>query len=307
MFSNLAKKLASFLAVLLLPLGLYAEPQNMNACTKEVYAHTHLSDHSPALYKEANTLYVHSQKDAYQLSMPLMAAGMIGDRGLYKVIEHYMNFEIKKLKEEDPYTDWLRGRILLADVSMNGKITRNDMLIPLQRHVEFSKTTTNFMAWAAGYLGAVDYNYRDKMLEIVEALSADKSVSKSDKLWAWVLVLQAAANAQDKGTYLKTLDKISMIAGKKDVGDALLDGLKRTADSSDYPAWALGIARLASANIGDSTYFNGLEKAMNASMKGAQGAEKLLAEVNNQKAIERNKDLLACRHGKPVQTESCAH
>jgi hypothetical protein len=288
----------------LLPLALHAEPLPQNACTQAVFAHTHLSEQTNDLSRDLNTLFVESQKDAYQLSMPLMIAGMLPDRALYTIIEYYMNIEMKKQEEEGTYTDWLRGRILLADYALHGKITRNDILIPLQRHVEFSKTSDNFMAWAAGYLAAVDYRYKDKMLSIVNEFTANQQAARSDKLWAWVLVLQAAGNARDTGTYLRALDQINAIGEKSSAGESLLNGLS---SSSDYPAWAIAVARLAAANMGDTGYFEMLDGPMKQALKNTGRAEKLLAEVNNRLAIERNEALMACKGGEPISVEHCGH
>jgi hypothetical protein len=255
-----------------------------------------------------------SGQDAYKLSMPLMASGVLGDRGLYNVIEHYMSKSLKKLEEESSYTDWLRGRMLMADLAMNGKVTRNDILIPLQRHVEFAQKIDPFMAWAAGYLAVVDYRNKDRMLKILTELTNNPSVSKSDKVWAWVLAMHAAAQANDTGTYLKAMDQINQIAGQSNLSQSLPSVLLRTPESSDYPAWALALARLSAATIGDSSYFTSLDAAMNQSLDEAKRdaqkdykarAERLLAEVNNRLAIQRNQGLEACKSG--VNPEACGH
>lgn len=309
---------AGLVAVLLMPTVLRAEPLPTNACTQKVLSHMHLHQNHTDLTADADTLFVQSLNDAYKLSMPLMAVGLLGDQGLYNVVEARMKTEMKKRpqSENDTYADWLYGRILLADYAMNGKIIRTDVLITLQRHIDLGKKRDNFTAWAVGYLAAVDYAYKDKMLNMVNEFTADKTASKSDKLWAWVLVMQAAAKNQDMGTYLRSMDQINAIAGKSTVADSLRDGLVRTADNSDYPAWAIGIARLSAATIGDTSYFESLEAAMNESLDAAKRdaskdykarAEKLLAETNNRLAIERNEALLACRGGKPVNFENCAH
>lgn len=292
---------------------LFAEPLEINPCTTQVLNQTHLK-HS-VLSAQIDALFLESLSDPYELTMPLMVAGLSGDNALYTVISAHMNKSFKVL-EENSFKDWLTGRILLADFALHGKVTRTDLLITLQRHADLNPAHDNFMTWAIGYLAAVDYSYKDKMLNAASALTDNASVSQSDKLWAWVLALQAAAQAQDNGTYLHSMEQITKIANKPDVAQALSAGLLRTTDSSDYPAWAIAIARLASATIGDSIYFDSLEKAMNSSLDAARRdapkdykarAEKLLAQVNNHLAIERNKALQACKEPITTNPEACAH
>ncbi len=72
----------------------------------------------------------------------------------------------------------------------------------------------------------------------------------------------------------------------------------RTTASNDYPAWGIAIVRLATQTMMDEIKFKELEIPLIEAIKGAKLAgktqETLLAQVNAQLIVERQKMLPEC-------------
>lgn len=114
----------------------------------------------------------------------------------------------------------------------------------------------------------------------------------SNALWAWVMDL-SAASAKNYTDYKSIKMSILQLAGKKSIAEALETGLLRTADSNDYPAWALAKVRLAAAIMQDWKLYDELTPVVTASTEAAKSAdakaEYALAMGDNQWAIEAEK------------------
>lgn len=107
---------------------------------------------------------------------------------------------------------------------------------------------------------------------------------RSNALWAWIMDLQAAANAQDKENYDDILLHMKNMTDQPDIKSALSHGLLRTAASNDYPAWAISIVQSAAVKMGDEKLYKELEFPLETSIQDAktskETAEETLARVN---------------------------
>lgn len=267
---------------------------------------------------------------AYQLSMQLLISAQLGNEELYQrallKIEAAMQNEIFSDISQNSFKAWLYGRILLAAHSINDAVTITKTLRELKAVLQDKNTLSDrFSAWSWGYIASLNImeyndakltmkNAADKLtaayVEINKGSYSDnkKQEFRSDALWAWVMSLQAAANADDKEVYNYSLEQIQLIAEQPSVSDSLLKGLLRTSTSNDYPAWAIAITRLAAVTIGDEKIFMELEAPLIKSIEEAKYAqakpELLLAQVNSQLVIARQKILSPCFNSTSVLYKS---
>ncbi len=244
-----------------------------------------------------------TNSDEYRLSMVVIASAQQGNEKLYQKtlmeLQNKLNAVAKNKKDpkNNSYRAWHLGRILLAADSIDDKHTVAQILPELKSLLTDEKTAKDaYSAWGWGYLASLNKkeykSAKSKMLESANALTeqyqqakthADNSeesqmalqIQLSNALWAWVMDAQAAANANDEKIFNFILEQMKTITGEKTVGLALTKGLQRLSTSNDYPAWALGIVRLAAATIGNKAIYDELEKPLADSIQGAKDAMKL--------------------------------
>jgi hypothetical protein len=259
-------------------------------------------------------------QDAYQLSMLLLVSSQLGNKEFYQEAFFKMEAVMKNetfVSSPNSYKAWLYGRILLSANSMEDVNTVKSTLERLKNLLPDEKDentgSDRFTTWTWGYLASLnnkEYNnakvamkkaaeqltcvYTEK--NNVPTLESIRQEARSDALWAWVMSLQAAANAKDKEIYEYSLEQIKGITGQESISEALSKGLLRTAASNDYPAWAKAIVLLAAATYDDQELFKELTKGTRESIEEARKAgatvEKMLAQVSNQLAIVRHDCLL---------------
>lgn len=277
----------------------------------------------PAHFKTTNDIAEmlnRSKGEAYPTSIPLIIAGVMGS-GHYDAIRDFMHTSVRQMTSLDgrPMKAWMLGRMIQADMAMENDVTETvaelkTLLKTLAKEREFADS---FETWAWGYLAYADYEYaKEPMMHNAQALRA----SDSDKLWAWVMAVQAAANAKDKDIYDCCLAEIKNITKKSTVAEALTVGLTRNEASknNDFPAWALAIVYSAAQMMGDTDENPGLmdkiEPTLKQSINEAKQivaarseenpefaykvlAEQRLAEVISCLASERQKEALANKAG----------
>lgn len=256
------------------------------------------------------------KNDAYALSMPLLVSAQLGNKGLYRESLNRMNTAMEQI-ESGPFKAWLYGRILFATHSIkdgNGEFKTQSVLSGLLDGLikDDLNRADRFTVWSLGYIAALnktEFNKaRDPMLAGANYLTdayfkinsstaseEKKQEARSDALWAWVMISQAAANANEKDSYQYAINQMLSITKQSSIGEALTKGLLRTAASNDYPAWAIGIVRLAAQTVGDETRYDELNEPLNKSTYEAKTGEKiqetLLAMVNAQLAFERENNI----------------
>lgn len=226
------------------------------------------------------------KEDIYSLSIPLIASAQQGDKEFYAVVLAKMNAAMAKT-EDSPFKAWILGRVLLAADSIGDQTTINDTQVKLSKVLnDISskiKPSTELdyamYTWANAYLAALNSDQyllnRDRMLLTANNLSKiyqsnPNPDALSNAVWAWVMSVQAAANANDKTTYDYILSQIKTLSGKPTVQTALEFSLGRTDQSSDYPAWAIGIVRLSAATEKDQSQYNELGNALENSIQAAK-------------------------------------
>lgn len=239
--------------------------------------------------------------DEYRLGMVVLAGALQNDRQLYDTSLERMQKAVSPLKKEteakqNAYKAWRLGRILLAADSIGDDETMKRVKLQLKGILQNNNTAKNaFSAWGWAYLAAINKTEYDaakepmlaaaasvtddyhRMQEKISSNSSKKAKAAfqgklSDALWAWVLSLQAAANAKDKETYTEIQQKIREVNVESSVTAALQNDLKRVSDSNDYPAWALSIVRLAAATMDDKVLFDETTKPLADSTQGANTA-----------------------------------
>lgn len=264
------------------------------------------------LTRTIEKLLKNPEASAYQLSMPLLAAAQSGNPKHYKRAWLLMDLKMAGV-EQKPLEAWLRGRMLLAAQSMQDTKNIERTRIALSKTLaSLGADTHPFTVWAVGYaagLNPAEYTrLRADMLaganhltqEFFQAKNNHESIAKqldarSNAIWAWVMITQAAAESKQEADYHQALDAIKRIAGQPTIGAALDSGLIRTEKSNDFPAWAEGIVRLATLTIGDETSFNEIDQYSKSSIAAAKAAgkeeEAMLGLVNFELANERQNKL----------------
>jgi hypothetical protein len=252
-----------------------------------------------------------SSQDPYAESLPLIASAEIGDKKRYELAREKMlnGLEIlDKNPESAPqwmqnnsFKAWMWGRVLLAADSVNDTSTAMEAQERLQILLKENVTASDnfaFFTWAWGYRAAYDKKEyeisKKRMLDDASKLTMIFNESRehgalSDALWAWVMNLQAAAYAGDQSSYEWIKEQMKLITGKESVSQALEKGLLRTAESNDYPAWAMAKVRCAAIIAGDKELYRVMESSLISSIDGAQKAnakaEYVLSILDNQLAI----------------------
>lgn len=306
----------------------YAVPEDNLQCRDKVFAsylNLEQADFSEKNYikTQLDSLLSSTAKDAYLLSMPLLISGELGNKDLYASSLNQMNQAMDQMPS-NPLKAWLYGRMLLAAHSIGDTETVTKVQSTLktlleQLNQDDSTRQDRFTVWALGYIAALDKSEFDvaknRMMEGADNLTKEffkvnsssvseekKQEARSDALWAWVMISQAAANAHEKDHYEQAIKQMLLITQQSSLGDALTKGLLRTAASNDYPAWAISIVRLAAQTMGDKTQYDDLLAPLNASISGAKNENKvqetLLAMVNAYLALERQNKIDQCPEGK---------
>ncbi|HSW70050.1 MAG TPA: hypothetical protein VLI69_07885 [Gammaproteobacteria bacterium] len=256
--------------------------------------------------------------DPYAASLPLIASAELDDANRYSLSLSKMLVLLTQLdKTPDAFPEWMRnnsfkawmwGRVLLAgdavndaptvvkskrklDVLLNSGMAKNDNLA--------------FFAWAAGYFSTLNDRtylvYHRKMTKDAIELSNEYSIKPthdalSNALWAWVMALPATANAQKINAYNQIKKQMTSLTFTQSVVDAIQTGLLRTADSNDYPAWALAKVRVAAAVMHDQDLYQQIDGVLTSSLANAKKAgakaEYALGVLENQLAmLQMNKEL----------------
>lgn len=229
----------------------------------------------------------------YSASLPLIASATLGDEQRYvhalvQMLAHLGTLETAPEKfdswmRSNSFKAWMWGRVLLAAKSMDDGETikiAKEKLSALLGETANQNDNPAFFAWAWGYRAALNnYGYQETRQNMMDAAMqlSEKSLAQpnnhdalSDALWAWVMNLSAAANADDQEKYSEIKNQILRLTGKKSVVDALDTGLVRTDTSTDFPAWGLAKLRHAAASMKDSEVFHEAESVLVASIEKAR-------------------------------------
>ncbi len=259
--------------------------------------------------------------DPYAASLPLIANAELGNKKSYLVIRDHMQQALTALDQKptdfpqwmrnNSFKAWMFGRVVLSADAMKDVRTlvlAKRKLVALLNQKMTPDDSLAFFAWAEGYTAALSdrayTTYVKKMMRDAAELS-DQYKAKpthdglSNTLWAWVMNLSAAANAGNQHDYNWIKDQILSLTGKKSVTEALETGLLRTADSNDYPAWAMAKVRLSAAVMHDRDLYQEIETSLTSSIENAKSAgakaEYALAVVDNELAVVQPKHANRCR------------
>lgn len=238
---------------------------------------------------EIASLSQQAKNNEYRLGMVLLESAQVGNETLYQQTLHKMQTVLAnddKNAQQYSYKTWRLGRILLAADSIGDVTTATKAAAELKKLLADANTQKDaFSAWAWGYLAALnktEYEYaKNSMLTTASALTEDYKKTQdskllpgklSDALYAWIMDLQAAANAHDRKTYDFIVQQMKTLTNQKSLSAALTTSLHRNTESNDYPAWALSMVRLAAATIGDSSIYHELENSLTESIENAKKA-----------------------------------
>jgi hypothetical protein len=316
---------ATACALLIASSSIQAAPETANHCRDEMLKLNNLKGITFAeragIVEGTNTLLANANGDAYQTSLPLMLSAHLGDEPLYQQALAKMDLAMQSPALADPkqnsFRAWMFGRILMAAKNMSDQPTVEKSLIHLKNILNDKNTVPDrFTAWAWGYLASANdkefHDAKNNMKQAADKLTfvyfeinrghdteEKKQEARSDALWAWVMIAQASANANDLVVYHDALKQLEFITGQNNVADALVKGLLRTSASNDYPAWAIGMTRVDAVTILDKKLFSDLDQPLKKSIEDAIKAqakpEIMLGQVNQQWAIERNNILGQCK------------
>lgn len=246
---------------------------------------------------------------AYRLSMPLLASALLGDKKSYDNLVKQTLSALNKLSpEKNSFKAWIYGRVLLAADGLSDTNVINNTRKEIKKILKDKNTKKDELtAWAWCYLASLndtEYNHaKENMKNAADQLSKDFLAAESAQeselhnkrahaLWAWVLCVQAAANADDKDMFEYALAQLKEIAKEETVAAALSKHLSRASSTAnDYPAWAMAITRLAAATYGDHDLYAELRDPLQDALGGAAAAEALLAELNAELATVREPQL----------------
>ena len=261
-------------------------------------------------------LLIGQTKDVYSASLPLIASAELGDQRLYfdtltTAIRSLYNLDNNPApgREQDwmqnnGFKAWMWGRILLsADQMLDVAhvVEAQEKITTLLKSETTHDQNLAFYTWARAYLASLDdENYqtqRDAMIRGATDLTDKYNVTHahgdlSNAVWAWVMNLQAAARNQDHATYELIKSKLLEISDSDSLSACLQQTLLRTADSNDYPAWALVIVKKAAVNMGDEALATALREPVAAAIQAAknagQTAEYTIANLANGNNLYEN-------------------
>lgn len=247
--------------------------------------------------KLANT----PQADAYQLSMPLIIASILGEQDLFtqtrqNMLEALKNDLYPTWVNDDNKSGvkaWLFGRMLQSANMLNLDQDATEAAKALQEHL--NKDSNRFNAWALGYFAANSYedykatqaSMKEQTEKLMNHYLADNKASLSDVLWVCIMALPASAKANDRDTYEFYLDIIKkLVGGTNDNLNTFTQKLFYKFPADDYRAWGLASMRLAASMIDDEGLFSSLEPHVNSAIKADDAPlhDQLLAQVNNELA-----------------------
>lgn len=255
-----------------------------------------------------------SNTTPYSLSISMIASAALDAQILYPLFKEDMLWSLDNLESpiqknipqwmrSNSFKAWMWGRVLLSADSVNdtkaAAIALGNLWFFLDQESSTDKNP-EFYTWAWAYRAAYNQQQyaisKDKMLQGAYKLTETYQISASqtnlsNALWAWVMNLQAAAYADDQETYEICKEQIKFITKASTVTQGLNIGLIRSADSNDYPAWAIAKVRYAASIAGDEVLYSELDHCLNASIAAAKkkgvGDEYALAMIENQLAIHQ--------------------
>lgn len=249
-----------------------------------------------------------SATNPYAVSIPLIASAQLKDETRYQSAREKMLYALSNLDihpnqfpewmRNNSFKAWMLGRLLLAANHIDDKAivlqTKKKLALLLKSDIT-TKDNIAFLAWAWGYLAALDETeYKiatNTMMISADVLSAKYKLSQShddlsNALWAWVMNIAASANVKDEKTYNTIKEAIKSLTGANTITESIEKGLLRTATSNDYPAWALAKIYAAAAMIGDEELSKEIDATLSISIQNAkinnQQAEYILAALDKQ-------------------------
>jgi len=199
-----------------------------------------------------------------------------------------MNAALDKEVTDDAFKAWMLGRIVYAADSIHDLNTVQAVqgeLLGLLTEGKLDKLDPaslgyTMYAWACGYYAGVGKtNYEQIRQPMLASLSALEIAARSDPsnhelasnaLWAAVLTVHAAASVDDREVYDDTINRLKAIPGSDTVSAALDATLTRTEQSSDYPAWAIGMLRVSAATVGDLALTEELNQPLHDAIRQAK-------------------------------------
>lgn len=250
-----------------------------------------------AFYAKAN--------NAYAFTIPVLGAGMLAQAN-----EYNNQAEIKTLYTDavagletalateamkDSRKAWLLGRLAQSAAQMNiqNKVSETTSAIDdLLKDASLDAYGT----WAIGYIAGLDKAQCDAKKELctqgamaltekynsIELAGKEKDAARSDALWAWVMIVQAAAHAPDSALYEKCWQHITPLL---DQGGIPID---------DFNAWGSGILYFAAIKMEDKARFETIKHTFqNALEKTPSAEDRFLAELNQFLAHEHVEKLQA--------------
>lgn len=244
-------------------------------------------------------LIAQAQNDAYKLSIPLLVAAQSNDKANYEKARDQMTPAMNALTNDpmkNAFAAWLYGRMAFAAHFQQD--TTSDAVTKLKALLQNPKTQPDqFKAWAYAYLASInnqDYaDVKPAMTTLATQLTndfLDKNINKlttSDLAWVWVMVLQAAGNAVDKGLYDEAIKQLIKITGTTSLIAALAAGIP----ANDFFTWSIAIAYNAALQMGDLQNIDAFKQPLQQALKAGDpnSPDIMLAQVIYQNTLKPKK------------------
>ncbi len=196
---------------------------------------------------------------AYDVSIPLLAASLLGDQNLYREIAP----RFIELLEGDPLIDpseraWLYGRALRAAQNVGDTETFQNLKFDAEVYLKDCIRIPGIMhdpktCWGLSYfagLGAQEYEetrkVRDKTLQEI----LDSRAEPSEKMWCIAMEMDAAARVGDRDHFRFLLTEMQDVLQQ----DSTAAAVTNCVNSNDYPFWLTGNIMQAAAIFGSDIY-----------------------------------------------------
>lgn len=236
------------------------------------------------------TMYAAKTNDAYLWSMPVVAAGMAGNKALfYRYMSTFMlmidgtdelhSDDQKSWMANPSFKMWMLGRLLVSADSVgdpSAKAIAENMHSHLTNNLyapAIFTSQTAFAAWAVGYLESYyavaspeQYGlYKPMLVKAVSYQQAHYDVtidmpkpSFVDMMWTYTMAIQASALAKDKIAYTHFIQGMSTLGGNNHTIEAAVTKLKK----GDYPVWLISILEGSARRMNDVALANSLRNTL---------------------------------------------
>jgi hypothetical protein len=204
----------------------------------------------------------------YSLSIVLIAAALQGVSENYETVLRELKPALI-LMDDSPEKNWLMGRMLFAEAMIDPRYVYQSSSISQESMTILPYNVMN--AWALAYFSSLSpESYVQMRTSMLQAVNDQQTAAiLPDALWALIMGLQAAAYANQRSDYDVILQNMKLLTNRQSLTE-VFSFLTRTEDSSDYPAWAIGIVCVAAVCMDDKELFDEVSVLLSEAIQAAK-------------------------------------